>query len=206
MRKQIFKAIAQRIAERCPDIKFIDLWNEHVVEVATSVPWPLPAVFIEFEQYEVRQLSRWQREADIPVRLHIVTRWQAYTAGAADKRIDTALQYFDLIDRVNAAMQGLSGTGFTAFQLTASATNHNHGELMENIERWQTRAVDATAKRHAFNHGDYRPRIDTRKAAPHFWRCSLLCHLPYTGISSQNSKSDCSSAVGGGGGGVGMSR
>lgn len=147
MRKQIFKAIAQRIAERCPDIKFIDLWNEHVVEVATSVPWPLPAVFIEFEQYEVRQLSRWQREADIPVRLHIVTRWQAYTAGAADKRIDTALQYFDLIDCVNAAMQGLSGTGFTAFQLTASATNHNHGELMENIERWQTRAVDATAER-----------------------------------------------------------
>ena len=88
MRKQIFKAIAQRIAERCPDIKFIDMWNEHVVEVATSVPWPLPAVFIEFEPYEVRQLSRWQREADIPVRLHIVTRWQAYTAGAADKRID----------------------------------------------------------------------------------------------------------------------
>ena len=31
--------------------------------------------------------------------------------------------------------------------LTASATNHNHGELMENIERWQTHAVDATAKR-----------------------------------------------------------
>ena len=61
MRKQIFKAIAQRIAERCPDIKFIDLWNEHVVEVATSVPWPLPAVFIEFEQYEVRS-SRDGRE------------------------------------------------------------------------------------------------------------------------------------------------
>lgn len=147
MRKQIFKAIAQRIAERCPDIKFIDLWNEHVVEVATSVPWPLPAVFIEFEQYEVRQLSRWQREADVPVRLHIVTRSVPYAGGAADKRIDLALSYFDLIDHVNAAMQGLSGTGFTAFQLTASATNHNHAELMENIERWLTRAVDATAER-----------------------------------------------------------
>jgi hypothetical protein len=147
MRKQIFKAIAERITERCKDIKFIDLWNEHIVEVATSVPWPLPAVFIEFEQYEVRQLSRWQREADIPVRLHIVTRATPYTGGAADKRIDIALQYFDLIDNVNAAMQGLCGTGFTAFQLTASATNHNHGELMENIERWVTRAVDATAER-----------------------------------------------------------
>lgn len=147
MRKQIFKAIAQRIAERCPDVKFIDLWNEHIVEVSTSVPWPLPAVFIEFEQYEVHQLSNWQRDADIPVRLHVVTRWQAYTVGAADKRIDIALQYFDLIDRVNAAMQGLSGDGFGCFMLTASATNHNHGELMENIERWQTHAVDATAKR-----------------------------------------------------------
>ena len=147
MRKQIFKAIAQRIAECCPDIKFIDLWNEHIVEVATSVPWPLPAVFIEFEQYEVHQLSAWRREADIPVRLHIVTRAQTYTAGANDKRIDAALQYFDLIDRVNAAMQALSGEGFGAFQLTASATNHNHGELMENIERWLTHAIDATADR-----------------------------------------------------------
>ncbi len=147
MRKQIFKAIAQRIAERVPDVKFIDLWNEHIVEVATSVPWPLPAVFIEFEQYDVRQLSRWQREADVPVRLHIVTRFMPYTGGATDKRIDLALQYFDLIDQVNAAMQALSGKGFTAFQLTASATNHNHGELMENIERWTTRAVDATAER-----------------------------------------------------------
>lgn len=149
MRKQIFKAIAQRIAERCPDIKFIDLWNEHVVEVATSVPWPLPAVFIEFEQYEVHQRGNWQREADIPVRLHIVTRFTPYTAGAADKRIDLALSYFDLIDRINAAMQGLSGDGFGAFILTASATNHNHAELMENIERWLTHAVDATAERKA---------------------------------------------------------
>lgn len=147
MRKQIFKAIAQRITEQCPDIKFIDLWNEHVVEVATSVPWPLPAVFIEFEQYEVHQQGNWQREADIPVRLHIVTRFTPYTAGAADERIALALAYFDLIDSINSAMQGLSGDCFGSFMLTASATNHNHAELMENIERWQTHAVDVTAKR-----------------------------------------------------------
>lgn len=149
MRKQIFKAIAQRIAERCPDIKFIDLWNEHIVEVSTSVPWPLPAVFIEFEQYEVQQMGQWQRAADVPVRLHIVTRATPYTGGAADKRVDLALQYFDLIDRVNAAMQGLSGDCFGSFMLTASATNHNHGELMENIERWITHAIDPTAQRKA---------------------------------------------------------
>lgn len=147
MRKEIFKTIAKRIKERCDDVKFIDLWNEHIAEIATSTPWPLPAVFISFEPFQVTQRGMWQREADITVNLHIITRMVPYTGGAADSRIDKALEYFDLIERINNAMQGLAGDCFARFQQISSTTNHNHAELIENIESWKTHAVDISAQR-----------------------------------------------------------
>ena len=42
--------------------------------------------------------------ADVPVRLHIITRTKNYAGGIDDKRIEDALDYFDLIDQVHAAM------------------------------------------------------------------------------------------------------
>ena len=123
-----------------PGIKFIDLLNEHLSEIKNTTAWPVPSVFIEFEQYDVRQLANHVCMADVPVRLHIITRTKTYTAGHEDKRIDDALDYFDLIDQVHAAMVTLAGDNFSTFMLTASATNHNHAELLESIERYVTRS------------------------------------------------------------------
>ena len=139
MRKKLFYAIAHHIKEHVPGIKFIDLWNEHLAEIKNTTAWPVPSVFIEFEQYDVRQLANHVCMADVPVRLHIITRTKTYTAGHEDKRIDDALDYFDLIDQVHAAMVTLAGDNFSTFMLTASATNHNHAELLESIERYVTR-------------------------------------------------------------------
>lgn len=149
MRKQIFKAIASQIKAKVPAIKFIDLWNEHLAEVTATTAWPTPSVFIEFEQYDVRQAANHVCMADVPVRLHIVTRNVTYTGGCDDKRIDKALEYFDLIDQIHAAMATLAGDNFSTFMLTASATNHNHTELIESIERFITRAQIVTAARPA---------------------------------------------------------
>lgn len=140
MRKKLFYAIAHHIKEHVPGIKFIDLWNEHLAEIKNTTAWPVPSVFIEFEQYDVRQLANHVCMADVPVRLHIITRTKTYTAGHEDKRIDDALYYFDLIDQVHAAMVTLAGDNFSTFMLTASATNHNHAELLESIERYVTRS------------------------------------------------------------------
>ena len=37
-------------------------------------------------------------------------------------------------------MATLAGENFSTFMLTTSATNHNHAELIESIERYVTRA------------------------------------------------------------------
>jgi len=42
-------------------------------------------------------------------------------------------------------MQQLSGENFAGFMLTTSATNHDHAELIESVERYVTSAQDITA-------------------------------------------------------------
>lgn len=144
MRLQIYKAICNRLTAQVPDIKHIDLWNNNIAVLSGGAVWPRPAVFVEFEAIEWRQQQNRARMADIAVRLHIVTDAVSYN-GNTDPKQDSALAFLDLLNKVNAAMQGLRGENFAGFMLTTSATNHDHAELIESVERYITRAQDTTA-------------------------------------------------------------
>ncbi len=144
MRTQIYKAICERLKEKTPDVAYINLWNNNIAVLAGDALWPRPAVFVEFETIEWRQLQQGVRRGDVAVRLHIITD-HISTDGSDDERQEQALAYFDLIDRINAAMQGLRGENFAGFMLTSSATNHDHAELIESVERYLTSAQDITA-------------------------------------------------------------
>ncbi len=144
MRKQIYQAICERLHEKTPDVAYIDLWNNNIAVLTGGAVWPRPAVFVEFETVEWRQQQQGARRGDVAVRLHIVTD-HIVTNGSQDNRQEAALAYFDLIDRINAAMQGLRGENFAGLMLTTSATNHDHAELIESVERYITSAQDITA-------------------------------------------------------------
>lgn len=144
MRLQIYKAICERLTAQVLDIKHLDLWNNNIAVLSGGAVWPRPAVFVEFETIEWKQLQNRARMADIAVRLHIVTDAVSYN-GSTDTKQDTALAFFNLLNRVNSAMQGLKGENFAGFMLTTSATNHDHAELIESVERYVTRAQDTTA-------------------------------------------------------------
>ncbi|AGB29737.1 hypothetical protein Prede_2598 [Prevotella dentalis DSM 3688] len=159
MRKDILQAIAGKLSESIPEIKFIDLWSEQLAMLQSGPTWPVPAVFVEFEQIDWHQMANHARTADIGIRLHVITRCVKYNgifdrrqvnvmkAGAT--RVGAALDYLDLLDRINAAMQSLSGENFTSFMHTTSSTGNNLGELMESVERFVTRARDLSAVRKA---------------------------------------------------------
>lgn len=156
MRKAIFLAIADALCPANPAdpnadtskniVPYVDLWNDQVNLLGGGTAFETPAVFVEFEQIDWKQQNAGARRGDIPVRLHIVTRAVAHH-GHHDQRMGEALAVFDLINDINAAMQGLRGNGFAGFQLTTSATNHNHGELVENVERLVTSGQDCTGMR-----------------------------------------------------------
>ncbi len=58
-----------------------------------------------------------------------------------------ALGRFDLINDINAAMQGLRGENFAGFMHTISATNHAHAEIIEDVECFRTSVQDISAVR-----------------------------------------------------------
>lgn len=133
MRKQIFQAIQACLSERVPQIQSIDLWNENMTEDAT---YPCPAVFIEFETIEWRQQNNSVRRGNIAVRLHVLTQYS--------NNNDNKLDFFDLLDNINAAMHGLRGENFSGFLHTMSITNHNYAQHIECIERYVTSAQDVS--------------------------------------------------------------
>ncbi|MCF0219100.1 MAG: hypothetical protein HUK14_04890 [Muribaculaceae bacterium] len=145
MRKQIFTAVAEALAA-IPDVQFVDLWNNQVQALNGGTAFALPAVFVEFETLEWKQQNVGARRGTLGLRLHVVTR-SVSTHGHNDPRIALALDVFDLLDNINAAMQGLRGTNFSGFMLTTSATNHDHAEIVENVERYVCGVQDVTAMR-----------------------------------------------------------
>lgn len=145
MRKQIFTAIAGALAA-IPGIKFVDLWNNQVQTLNGGSAFQFNAVFIEFEAVEWKQQNMGARRGALAVRLHVVTR-AVPTHGHTDPKIGEALAVFDLLDEINAAMQDLRGDNFSGFMLTTSATNHDHAEIVENVERYVCGVQDITAMR-----------------------------------------------------------
>ena len=109
-----------------PAIRHIDLWNHNVEFIDQETPWERPAVFIEFEPIHwVSIVPGLQYRSEGRVKLHIVTDWTDDVSG---------IKMLDLPEAIQAALYGLEGDSFTDLTLAESHTNHNHEDIVENIE------------------------------------------------------------------------
>lgn len=134
MREEIYTALVARISEQVPEVQHIDLWNEQVAFVEDEMPYDRPAVFIQFMPISWEpMIARPAARGEARIRLHVVTDWHPE---AADKFLSLRL-----CDKVARAVNGLSGDSFSALDMTTSATNHNHEELVENIEEFTYRCT-----------------------------------------------------------------
>lgn len=108
-------------------IKHIDLWNHNVEFLEQEAPWPRPAVFIEFVPFKWHAVvSGVEYRAQPLINLHVVTDW------AEQKNIGE----FRLLDKIHEQLAGLEGENFMEFDIDSSATNHNHEDIVENIETY----------------------------------------------------------------------
>lgn len=151
MRKEIYNAIKERLTSLCvnaigeyyvapadmdtdlcnPVVKHIGLWNRNVEFIEQETAWERPAVFIEFEPILWRSIVPGvEYRAEARVRLHIVTDW----ASSESDETNSAISMLDLPDHIHDVLAGLEGKAFTDFTLEESHTNHNHEDIVENIE------------------------------------------------------------------------
>lgn len=108
---------------------------------------PHACSIFEFEPLRWSYAGQRVREADVVLRLHVITATVA-TSEAGNRYRNKALERFDIIDALTQALLGFSyddglrqaGT-MRAYE---SETDHDHGEVCEDIESWVTHCRDAS--------------------------------------------------------------
>ena len=101
-------------------IKHIDLWNHNVEFIEQEENWERPAVFIEFRPIKWNAIvNGLEYRAEPEVALHVVTDWKGGTSDGSQFQ-EEGLEVFDLVE---------------------SDTNHNHEDIVENIEIYRCVAI-----------------------------------------------------------------
>ena len=103
--------------------------------------WERPAVFVEFLPIQWNAIRNGvEYRAEPIVNLHVVTDWQGSSAAGSEFR-EKSLEVFDLLEDIHKVMTCMEGETFMEFDLVGSQTNHNHEDIIENIEVYQCVAI-----------------------------------------------------------------
>lgn len=127
MREELFEAIKTAMAGT--EVKHVDLWNHNVEFLEQEDAWPMPAVFVEFGAISWEPVSGLHLRGTGEVRLHLVTNW-------SDGGYEAA---FNLCSEMSVRACGLSGKCFDHLRLLRTETNHNHEDILENIDTYSVR-------------------------------------------------------------------
>ena len=135
MRKEIYKMLCERLGN-IPEIKYIDLWNHNVEFIEQEDNWERPAVFVELCPINWEATVAGMRYvAEAKVNLHVVTDWLGSSAANSDQR-EESLTVFDLLEKIHTVLADVDGEHFKEFDISNSTTNHNHEDILENIETY----------------------------------------------------------------------
>lgn len=162
MRKELYQAICEQLATLyetadgsygvvefgtvVPEgwqraVRHIDLWNHNVEFIEQEENWERPAVFVEFPAFQVKSIVTGVEYRARPlVNLHVVTDWNGSASVGSPFREDS-LKVFDLLDAIHKLLCGMAGETFAELDLWGCQTNHNHEEIIENIETYQCVAL-----------------------------------------------------------------
>ncbi len=142
MRKEVYQMLIERLkAVGGGAIKHIDLWNHNVEFIEQEEQWERPAVFVEFQPIQWNAIQPGaEYRAEPLVSLHVVTDWQGSSASGS-VFMEESLAVFDLLEEIHKALSCMEGETFLEFDLVGSSTNHNHDEIIENIETYKCVAI-----------------------------------------------------------------
>jgi len=137
MRREIYESVRSAIAglrydNGTPMFRHVGLWNRDVEFIEEGEAWDRPAVFLEFGPIEwvhdrPSPRERCSMRCSAELRLHVVS--DTFEACAVGELPST---YF-LMGMLKRALTGLCGAAFSGMAPVRELSNHDHGELVEEI-------------------------------------------------------------------------
>ena len=135
MRKEVYQMLCDRLKEVGGGaIKHIDLWNHNVEFIEQEENWARPAVFVEFRPIRWNAIVPGvEYRAEPEIALHVVTDWAGSMSDDSPFK-EESLEVVDLLEEIHETLSCMEGDTFKEFDLVESDTNHNHEDIVENIE------------------------------------------------------------------------
>ena len=138
----VFKEITDHLEAHVEELIYIDK-DRGQVEKENVLIVPKPAVLIAFMRFEWSDIGNGIKEGKGTVRVRVICEnyAESYT-GSIDQ--DLAIAFFDLNEKVDAALEGLSGTKFSEMKKIADEDDLDHGNIIVTVYEYETTIIDDT--------------------------------------------------------------
>ncbi len=118
MFKEIYIELCEVITEKMPQIKWIDLWTNQTDYLEQEIPFPTPAIFIEFNANSFSNVGRFCQDIDLAITFHIVVENNAETFYGSYNQ-QSALTVLDYINDLQKNLHACSGQNYSKLSRSA---------------------------------------------------------------------------------------
>lgn len=138
----IFKEISNHLDVEVEELIYIDK-DRGQIEKENILLVPKPAVLIGFLRFEWTDIGNGIKQGTGTIRARVICENYAESySGSIDQ--EKALEFFDLNEKVDAALEGLVGTNFSELKKTADEDDLDHNNVIVTVYEYETVITDDT--------------------------------------------------------------
>lgn len=130
MKQIFFEKVKQRLIDRVPEIKSIDLFNGQIENEKKENPIQFPACFIEFQSIDWTSKGRGIQQGIAAVKFYIAieTYKTGITGSATAALSDTSI--LELITKIHVALNGFDDELFTPLARSSEQQDIGHDNVL----------------------------------------------------------------------------
>lgn len=110
--KDLYLEHAQAIKDKMPDIEWFDLWHNQVNFLTEEHPFATPAVFASYRTLGTQDFGEKVQKVNLQVDFYLYYETFADTYAGSHNQ-SSALDFIDLMDKLNATFHGTSGENYS---------------------------------------------------------------------------------------------
>ncbi|WP_241279753.1 hypothetical protein [Chryseobacterium cucumeris] len=138
----VYKEITNRLETLITELIYIDK-DRGQFEKENVLLVPKPAVLIAFLRFEWSEIGNGVKEGKGTIRVRVGCENYAESySGSIDQ--DKALEFFDLNEKVDTALDGFYGTKFSELIKTADEDDLDHKNVIVTVYEYETTITDDT--------------------------------------------------------------
>ncbi len=127
-----------------PSLRWVDKENGQFRLMDQGFPIPLPAITIGFARAEYTSNGQNVQEGQATIRIRIGYESYADSFEGSSNQAES-LKYYEFQEQVYAALQGFSGTNFSALERVAEEDDEDHDAMIVTIIDFATMITDTGA-------------------------------------------------------------